>query len=125
MAGFVGEIFLPDDPLEQGAHQLGEILLPDDYLEQGDHHPGEILLPSAFLEQGSHHPGEIFIPVGWFFQGFHEPVCPPCFIYRMRGYDGTLARIVYWDSDIVDSGGTDYTGPGPLSLVVLSNDLSA
>lgn len=39
--------------------------------------------------------------------------------YRMRGFDTTLARTVYWTSDIVDASGTDYTGPGPLTTIVV------
>lgn len=40
--------------------------------------------------------------------------------YVMRGYDGTLTSLVYWESSIVDSGGVSYGGPGPLSDIVVS-----
>jgi hypothetical protein len=39
--------------------------------------------------------------------------------YRMRGYDTTLGRHVYWNADTVDTGGTSYGGPGPLTDIVL------
>lgn len=39
--------------------------------------------------------------------------------YIMRGYDGTLTSLVYWESSIVDSGGASYAGPGPLSDIVV------
>ena len=41
--------------------------------------------------------------------------------YRMRGYDNSLTRIVYWTTAFVDSVGTEYTGPGPLIDIVVSN----
>lgn len=41
-------------------------------------------------------------------------------VYRMRGYDSTEARTVYWDSDTVDATGVNYSGPGPLLNVVVS-----
>jgi hypothetical protein len=41
-------------------------------------------------------------------------------VHRMRAYDQTLARDVYWDSGSVDLAGNDYTGPGPLQDVVVS-----
>jgi hypothetical protein len=41
-------------------------------------------------------------------------------VHRMRAYDQTLARDVYWDSGSVDLAGDDYTGPGPLQDVVVS-----
>ncbi|MHC4067434.1 MAG: hypothetical protein ACYSUI_23430 [Planctomycetota bacterium] len=40
--------------------------------------------------------------------------------FRMRAFDTTLARIVYWDSQAPDPGGDRYTGPGPLTGVTLS-----
>ena len=40
-------------------------------------------------------------------------------VYRMRAYDGGLARLVYWNSSTLDATGVDYAGPGPLSDVVL------
>lgn len=39
--------------------------------------------------------------------------------YRMRGYDATLARIVYWNASVIDTTGTSYTGPGALSQIIL------
>jgi hypothetical protein len=42
-------------------------------------------------------------------------------IYRMRAFDSTLARMVYWKSFIVDTAGADYTGPGPIINVVVQN----
>jgi hypothetical protein len=44
-------------------------------------------------------------------------------VYRMRAYDAGLAppRLVYWNSIIVDSLGTYYAGPGPISDVVVQN----
>lgn len=39
--------------------------------------------------------------------------------YRMRGKDGTLGRLVFWNASSIDSGGDDYTGPGPLSDIVV------
>jgi len=41
--------------------------------------------------------------------------------YRMRANDTMLGYKVYWDSTIVDSAGTDYAGPGPLTDVVVSD----
>jgi hypothetical protein len=40
-------------------------------------------------------------------------------VYRMRGFDATLNRLVYWDADSVDSTGAQYSGPGPLSDIVV------
>ncbi len=39
--------------------------------------------------------------------------------YRMRGYDATLARIVYWNASGIDTTGASYTGPGALSQIIL------
>jgi hypothetical protein len=44
-------------------------------------------------------------------------------IYRMRAFDTTLATFVYWDALEIDVGGLRYTGPGPLTNVVVSNIL--
>jgi hypothetical protein len=44
-------------------------------------------------------------------------------LYKMRARDGTLARDVYWDANVVDAPGTKYGGPGPLSNVVVSKIL--
>jgi len=41
--------------------------------------------------------------------------------YRMRGYDSTLAAVVYWNSTMIDSLGVSYLGPGPLTMIVVSN----
>jgi hypothetical protein len=41
-------------------------------------------------------------------------------VHRMRAYDTTLGREVYWDSGFVDTNGDDYEGPGPLEGVVCS-----
>lgn len=42
-------------------------------------------------------------------------------VYRMRGYDGTLGYNVYWLSVTIDTAGVQYTGPGPLSNIVVYN----
>ena len=42
-------------------------------------------------------------------------------VYRMRAYDSGLGRTVYWTTEAVDSIGENYTGPGPISDVVVSN----
>lgn len=44
-------------------------------------------------------------------------------LYRMRAFDSTLARIVFWKSTIVDQSGVDYTGPGPLVGIVVQGAL--
>lgn len=41
--------------------------------------------------------------------------------YRMRANDATLARVVYWTTGFVDATGAAYTGPGPLTDIVVSN----
>jgi len=41
--------------------------------------------------------------------------------YRMRGFDTTLGRQVYWLSPVIDTPGSDYTGPGPLTGIVVSD----
>jgi hypothetical protein len=41
-------------------------------------------------------------------------------VYRMRGYDSTETRTVYWDATTIDAAGAEYTGPGPLANVVVS-----
>jgi hypothetical protein len=41
--------------------------------------------------------------------------------YRMRARDTSLSAYVYWTSLIVDSGGSGYSGPGPLIDIVVSN----
>lgn len=46
-------------------------------------------------------------------------------VHRMRAYDQTLGRDVYWDSGVVDLTGDDYTGPGPLQDVVVSKIFEA
>jgi hypothetical protein len=44
---------------------------------------------------------------------------------RMRARDGTLGRTVFWNSDEVDEAGDFYTGPGPLTdIVVFKVDLN-
>jgi hypothetical protein len=49
------------------------------------------------------------------------PINPPVAAdsYRMRGYDSTLARTVYWNATSVDSLGASYGGPGPLTDIVV------
>jgi len=42
------------------------------------------------------------------------------FIYRMRATDTTLSREVYWRSTLIDEFGSNYTGPGPLTNIVVS-----
>lgn len=39
--------------------------------------------------------------------------------YRMRGYDQTLATLVYWTSSDVDPLANDYNGPGPVVDIVV------
>lgn len=39
--------------------------------------------------------------------------------YRMRAYDATLGRDVFWSSAGIDSSGSGYGGPGPLSDIVV------
>lgn len=39
--------------------------------------------------------------------------------YRMRGYDTTLGREVFWSSLGIDSMGSGYGGPGPLVDIVV------
>lgn len=46
-------------------------------------------------------------------------------VHRMRAYDQTLLRDVYWDSGSIDIAGDDYTGPGPLQGVVVSKVFEA
>ena len=41
--------------------------------------------------------------------------------YRMRANDTTLLRVVYWTTSFVDSTGAGYTGPGPLTDIVVAN----
>lgn len=45
------------------------------------------------------------------------------FVYRMRAFDTTLSAFVYWNAFDVDPTGSAYTGPGPLTGVVVSNIL--
>lgn len=40
-------------------------------------------------------------------------------LYRMRAYDTSLARHVYWNYDSIDSLGAGYAGPGPIIDVVV------
>lgn len=40
-------------------------------------------------------------------------------VYRMRGYDETLASIVFWNSSKADAAGEDYIGPGPLTSIIV------
>lgn len=44
---------------------------------------------------------------------------PPAGAYRMRAYDTTLLRFVYWDAPAIDTLGSTYSGPGPLSDIVV------
>jgi hypothetical protein len=41
--------------------------------------------------------------------------------YRMRAFDATLTRIVFWPSSVIDTPGANYTGPGPLTDVVVQD----
>jgi hypothetical protein len=43
--------------------------------------------------------------------------------YRMRGFDTTLSRIVYWESNLIDTAATDYGGPGPVNDIMVSNKI--
>lgn len=45
--------------------------------------------------------------------------------YRMRGYDTTEGRYVFWGSSTIDSGATKYTGPGPVLDIVVQAVLGA
>jgi hypothetical protein len=41
-------------------------------------------------------------------------------VYRMRGYSASLGYYVWWWADFIDSGYTEYTGPGtPLTNVAV------
>jgi hypothetical protein len=41
-------------------------------------------------------------------------------VYRMRGYSASLGYYVWWWADFIDSGYTEYAGPGtPLTSVVV------
>ena len=65
-------------------------------------------------------------PLNYFEGGVVNPSAPEAVAVlpnRMRADDATLGRPVYWDSAIIDSLGDDYTGPGPLTDIVLSKDL--
>jgi hypothetical protein len=42
-------------------------------------------------------------------------------IYRMRGFDSTLGRIVYWQTSSVDGTASSYAGPGPVTDIVVQN----
>lgn len=42
-------------------------------------------------------------------------------VFRMRGYDSTLASTVYWSTSQADPTGASYEGPGPLQDVVVSH----
>jgi hypothetical protein len=53
--------------------------------------------------------------------GSGPPPPPSGLTYRMRAFDQTLGRIVFWPSDTIDTSGTDYTGPGPLIRVVIQD----
>jgi hypothetical protein len=46
-------------------------------------------------------------------------------VYRMRAYDNTLAVPVYWNATVIDAIGTQYSGPGPLVDIVVSNIIPA
>jgi len=46
-------------------------------------------------------------------------------VYRMRGYDGSLAKLVYWNHASVDGTGAGYGGPGPLTDIVVRKILGA
>lgn len=41
--------------------------------------------------------------------------------YRMRGYDTTLTRLVFWTATIVDTTAAQYTGPGPVTGIVIQD----
>jgi len=40
--------------------------------------------------------------------------------FIMRATDTTLAQVVYWTAAALDGAGASYTGPGPLSDVVVT-----
>jgi len=39
--------------------------------------------------------------------------------YTMRGYDETLAQLVYWFTTDIDNDASAYTGPGPVTDIVV------
>jgi hypothetical protein len=39
--------------------------------------------------------------------------------YRMRAFDTFLGGYVFWTASDVDSDGSDYAGPGPLTDIVV------
>lgn len=39
--------------------------------------------------------------------------------FYMRGFDTTLAAVVFWTATFLDSSGSAYAGPGPLTSIVL------
>lgn len=45
----------------------------------------------------------------------------PALFYKMRGFDVTLGRSVYWGTAAEDATGAEYTGPGPLTEIVVSH----
>ena len=42
-------------------------------------------------------------------------------VYRMRAFDLTLGRLVYWFAATPDVLSVEYEGPGPLDNIVISN----
>ena len=49
----------------------------------------------------------------------------PTLSYTMRGYDVTQARYVFWTTDSIDSSGSRYTGPGPLTDIIVFQVIGA
>jgi len=45
--------------------------------------------------------------------------------YRMRGFDDTLEKLVFWTSAVIDNAGDAYGGPGPLSDIVIQQVLGS
>lgn len=56
----------------------------------------------------------------WSYTTDFVPVAVSSVRYRMRARDTTLGRTVYWTSSVIDGAGDDYTGPGPLTDIVVS-----
>lgn len=66
-------------------------------------------------------PGDNAMAYGAGGYGFDADSSPPSNVltYRMRGFDTSLARIVFWLAPDVDDIGAFYAGPGPLADIVV------
>jgi len=84
---------------------------------------GELIVPGGGAEIIE---PEVFTGVPWVGQPaevveLSSTTSAPAFIYRMRGFDGGLNRTVYWTTEAVDPLADEYTGPGPVTDIVVSN----